>query len=768
MKRGYLTIAALMLFIIFGVQQVHAQAFTEPTDLPPGGSEVAPPLNTSSTTQTKQGNLRLDGPNPVRLEIGNSSETGNSICLNGVCKTDLFFENYILLQDGPTSAGSTQGGFTKVSAKSGQQYAIYAEGSEPTTDWTAGLFGTVASAGSGPYKRYGVVGQSTSNDELAVGVYGYSEFDAAYAGYFDGRVRVAGDLLISPYVDDAGATQQSKICLNDPGNESQCVTEWPFSLSGQFVRLQKVGTPTLDDGSLNISGSGTFSSIVLGTAPANTPFDITCGDGVCQPTSLPAETVSSCPIDCFAVTNISVQKFVNSATISWITTEPTTGSVDFGPSTFYSDDVVDTNFAGTHGPLTMNNLQPDTTYFYRIISVSESGAVASSNCSPNPSCSFRTLPTDLSPPSTVQNLRINGSVAWDSIPIAWDAASDNVAILHYILERNDGTGFVAVGGNIIGTSYTDTAVIPSKQYTYRVKAVDTALNPSASYSATLIVTTPAQPADTTPPSVPAGVSVVGTAYYDNVDLQWSAVPDADIKEYNVYRKLTSEPDTEWKFIVAVAQPTLTYKDVGLLTPDTDYDYAVSAVDNDNNESDRSAKVTASIAPDTTSPGVPGTVSIQNLGTTRLSVSWQKSAGDTGGSGLAGYRLYRYDCTLDPHPDNDWLEECNPDPAPPPGVGWTLIVQTSVLYWYDSSIISGRQYQYRVTAYDNAGNESTATTPTKEVYVPYDACTSNNQCTNPPVPNSTYSVCCNGVCTTGCGSGDGGGHLPPVEVKGFLD
>lgn len=752
--KGIFSIVAAVIFFLgaFGVPSVHA-VFVEPGDIPPGGTEIAPPINTSETTQTKQGSLTLDGPNPVRLEIGNASEGDNKLCLNGVCVTSLGVSDYVQLQgtDGSSTPGIPQSGFSELRAKSTQQYALRAEGSEPTTDWTAGLYGVASTSSSGSFERYGVFGRTQYDSQLSYGVYGYADpalYPNAYAGYFEGRVKVIGDLLVAP----GGGAQ---ICLN-----GECLTSWPFLSSTDFVRLQKGGGASSDDGAVNISGSGTFSSIVLGEPVAGTPPAITCGDGVC--TAVNGEDSANCSLDCFTITDPpTVQTFVTSATIAWDTgAQPTTGSVDYGLSTYYDQSVSDANFGTTHGPLTLDNLEENATYFYRIVSISESGAATSYLGQ------FTTLPSDSTPPSQVANLRLNGSVTWDTIPLAWDPATDNAAVLHYLLERKEGLGsWAQVGSPIVGTTYTDTGLNGETAYTYRVTAVDTALNlgpPSAEQT----FTTTAVPTDQLPPSVPQNVSHTGLAYYNQVDLTWGASaddptpPTSGMKEYNIFRKLNAEPDTEWKLIATVADPATAYTDTGPLVNATAYDYAVSAVDNAGNESARSAAHTITTEPDSTAPSAPANLSLTQTPTSAvIKFSWQKST-DTGGSGLAGYRLYRYDCTLDPHPQGDHVEVCNPDPVfDVNDPTWELVEDTSLWYASDTSFVPGRQYQYAVIAYDNAGNLSGSSNILK-VYAPSDTCADDSFC---DVPNSQTPVCCDGICAPSCG-GDGSGGRGGVKLN----
>ncbi len=78
------------------------------------------------------------------------------------------------------------------------------------------------------------------------------------------------------------------------------------------------------------------------------------------------------------------------------------------------------------------------------------------------------------------------------VNLSWTAATDNVAVSGYLVERCDGAGcssFAQVASPT-GTSYVDTNLSASISYTYRVRAVDAANNFSA-YSSTASATTQA-------------------------------------------------------------------------------------------------------------------------------------------------------------------------------------------------------------------------------------------------------------------------------------
>lgn len=91
-----------------------------------------------------------------------------------------------------------------------------------------------------------------------------------------------------------------------------------------------------------------------------------------------------------------------------------------------------------------------------------------------------------------------------------------------------------------------------------------------------------------------------------------------------------------------------------------------------------------IIPDTTPPSVPGALTAAAISSSQINLTWTAST-DTGGSGLAGYRI----------------ERCM-------GVGCTSFVQiasVSGISFSDAGLSPSTSYSYRVRAYDGANNQS---------------------------------------------------------------
>jgi chitodextrinase len=98
-----------------------------------------------------------------------------------------------------------------------------------------------------------------------------------------------------------------------------------------------------------------------------------------------------------------------------------------------------------------------------------------------------TATTDTQPPTTPANLHAT-SVAATNVSLAWNAATDNVAVTGYTVYRNG----AAVGTTASSTlTYTDTAAAPNTTYGYTVDAFDGAGNHSPP-SPAATVTTPAR------------------------------------------------------------------------------------------------------------------------------------------------------------------------------------------------------------------------------------------------------------------------------------
>ena len=130
------------------------------------------------------------------------------------------------------------------------------------------------------------------------------------------------------------------------------------------------------------------------------------------------------------------------------------------------------------------------TYRYRVLATDAAG-----NPSPYSNIAGATIQaSDTEPPTAPGGLTAT-TPASGQIALNWTAATDNVAVTGYLVERCQGAGcssFVQVAAPAgTGTTFTDSGLPASTSFSYRVRAVDTAANPGP-YSNTATATT--QPA----------------------------------------------------------------------------------------------------------------------------------------------------------------------------------------------------------------------------------------------------------------------------------
>jgi chitodextrinase len=256
--------------------------------------------------------------------------------------------------------------------------------------------------------------------------------------------------------------------------------------------------------------------------------------------------------------------------------------------------------------------------------------------------------------------------------LSWTASTDTHGTLAgYYVYR----GGIQIGSSATA-SYVDTSTSGFTTYNYSIAAYDTAhpANVSAQ-SVPFTITTP----DTIAPTVPTGLTKV-SASSTQVVISWSASTDtggSGLAGYRIYRGGTQ--------IGTSGAATYTDTTVGGTTT---YSYTVAAYDNAGNVSAKSSALMVT-TPDTIPPSVPGFYFVTAVSTTEVNLSWSTSV-DTGGSGLAGYKLYRN--------------------------GALVTTQVGTTY-SDSGLVAGTTYYYQVAAYDNAGNVSAlsaagyVTTPT---------------------------------------------------------
>ena len=134
-------------------------------------------------------------------------------------------------------------------------------------------------------------------------------------------------------------------------------------------------------------------------------------------------------------------------------------------------------------------------FYNRALTQSEITEVYNFNGTSVPDTESPTIPTNFSG-SAVSNSQIN---------LSWSASTDNIGVAGYRVSRNNGSNIFTTST----TSYADTGLASSTEYSYTVTAFDGAGNSSATSTSIAIATLAPQPP---PPNVPPPSAGVGDTY----------------------------------------------------------------------------------------------------------------------------------------------------------------------------------------------------------------------------------------------------------------
>ena len=249
---------------------------------------------------------------------------------------------------------------------------------------------------------------------------------------------------------------------------------------------------------------------------------------------------------------------------------------------------------------------------------------AAGNLSAVASLSQQTLqcpPGDTTPPS-IPSGAATSAVGQTSVTLSWTASSDNVAVLGYQVSQ-DGVQL----GTASGTSYTFSGLACGTTYTLAASAFDAAGNASLPAALSQATQPCAPPADSTPPSTPAGLATSAISQ-TSIALSWTASTDnVGVTGYRISRNGTQ-----------VGTPVVTSYVFSGLSCGTSYTLGAAAVDAAANVSG-TASVNTSTAPcpDTTPPSTPTGLVTSGVGQSSVTLNWTAS---TDNVGVTGYRTFR--------------------------------------------------------------------------------------------------------------------------------
>jgi hypothetical protein len=327
--------------------------------------------------------------------------------------------------------------------------------------------------------------------------------------------------------------------------------------------------------------------------------------------------------------------------------------------------------------------------------------------------------TDTTPPTVTLSEPGSGTVSGTvSISVT---ATDETKLSKVEIYRN-GT-FMAQLSSFPLTTAWNTLSFPNGTYTLYAKAYDAAGNTATSDTATVNVN---NTADSIPPTVSLTAPANGTTVKGTVTVTASASDNAGAlsrvefyKDGVLFGSDTSSP----------------YGFSWVTTSDTNATHSLYAKAYDpsgNSATSGTITITVSNSSDITAPSVPTGLSATPVSSSQISLSWTAST-DTGGSGLAGYKVYQGSAISNL-----------------PGTGTNVTM---------GGLLANTNYTFTVAAFDAAGNTSAQSSPvsaTTQTVVVSDT-------TAPSVSISPNGGIAAGTVTLSISATDNSGTVSRVEV-----
>lgn len=263
-------------------------------------------------------------------------------------------------------------------------------------------------------------------------------------------------------------------------------------------------------------------------------------------------------------------------------------------------------------------------------------------------------------PSVVTGFRVAEKTP-ESVTLSWNAAMDNVEVTGYEI-FHDGASYAKVEDITI---YKIEGLSPSTEYKFYIIAMD-AMENTSDPSEVLTVLTPAV-ADTQSPTAPRNLTT-SKVTLSAVTLNWEAATDNDeVVDYQVFQNGDQIGLTDGA----------TTMDVSGLSPSTEYEFYVIALDAAGNlsEASNTVSITTTSDQDTEAPSAPTNLTASDITTTSLVLNWNAS---TDNEAVDSYEIYKGD---------------------------TSIAITTETSFHVDKLDPDTNYQFKVRAIDNSENLS---------------------------------------------------------------
>jgi hypothetical protein len=273
-----------------------------------------------------------------------------------------------------------------------------------------------------------------------------------------------------------------------------------------------------------------------------------------------------------------------------------------------------------------------------------------------------------------------GAVSSSQINLSWSDVSNETS---YRIERKTDTGSYAAiatpGANV--TSYSDIALSPSTNYTYRVFALNSAGSSATSPEASATTLPPPVQA----PSAPTGLSA-SVVSVSQINLSWADTSSVETS-FVVERKTALSSYVQ---VATLGANFTSYSDIGL-SAGTAYTYRVKAVNSAGSSGYTNEASATTLTPPPQIPAAPTNLSGSPASETQIIISWLDNATN----------------------ETNYIVERKTAAS---GYSQVGILASNSVAFADTALSPATTYTYRVKAINTAGdsaysNEASATTLT---------------------------------------------------------
>ncbi len=329
-----------------------------------------------------------------------------------------------------------------------------------------------------------------------------------------------------------------------------------------------------NNGNLLIASTGNVTSYILTGLNANTAYNLTIraidaannesGDSNNANFNTAAIVTPDTENPSIPLNLVASNITQTTVDLSWT---PATDNVAVTNYRIYNNGNLLVASTGNVTSYTLTGLNANTAYNLTIRALDAAGN--ESNDSNNANFNTAAIVTpDTENPSIPLNL-VASNITQTTVDLSWTPATDNVAVTNYRI-YNNGNLLIASTGNV--TSYTLTGLNANTAYNLTIRAIDAANNESGDSNNEVFITL--EP-DTTSPTNPLNL-VASNITQTTADLSWTAATDnVGVTNYRVYNS--------GNLLVASTGNITNYLITGL-TPETNYNLTIRAIDDADNES----------------------------------------------------------------------------------------------------------------------------------------------------------------------------------------